>query len=189
MVLRGIGSHVFLVRHGRTQLNASGVLRGRLDPPLDEVGHVEAYELAVALAYARPTRIVSSPLRRAVQTAEPLAQRAHVDIAVDDRLADRDYGSMAGQAISDARMIDEAVDVEPVSAVYERARKVLDEQTGHVTSGPVVLVAHEAVNRLLLARIAPELGPANGIPQHTGCWNVLVLDGGVWRVEQVDQRP
>ena len=38
---------VYLIRHGRTGLNAQGWLRGRSDPPLDEVGRVEADRLAV----------------------------------------------------------------------------------------------------------------------------------------------
>ncbi|MGH2843820.1 MAG: histidine phosphatase family protein, partial [Solirubrobacteraceae bacterium] len=41
---------VFLVRHGRTALNAAGVLRGHLDPPLDDVGVEEAGRLGELFA-------------------------------------------------------------------------------------------------------------------------------------------
>jgi broad specificity phosphatase PhoE len=183
---------VFLVRHGRTALNAAGLLRGRLDPPLDEVGYVEAVELAQALSYLRPVRILTSPLRRAVQTARPLGLRAGTRPMIDARLADRDYGSWAGEdeaaVVQRWGSLDDAPGVEAAAAVVERALAVLDEQVPHVDAGPVVLVAHEAVNRLLLASLDTSLGSADGIPQRTGCWNVLNRVDGHWRVEQVDQR-
>jgi broad specificity phosphatase PhoE len=43
-------TRIYLVRHGRTKLNAAGVLRGHLDPPLDVVGRRQVRELGVALA-------------------------------------------------------------------------------------------------------------------------------------------
>lgn len=69
-------TEIYLCRHGRTVLNAAGVLRGRLDPDLDEVGRAQADALAERLTgrgTEKPIRVVSSPLRRAVHTATPLA--------------------------------------------------------------------------------------------------------------------
>jgi broad specificity phosphatase PhoE len=185
-------SHVFLVRHGRTALNAAGRLRGRLDPPLDDVGQLEAFELAQQLAYAHPVRIVTSPLLRAVQTALPLSRHANAPLVTEPRLADRDFGPWAGHRVEDVLdrwgSLDEAPEVEPSEEVLSRARAVLDEQVAHLDGGPVVLVAHDVVNRLLLASLDLGLGPAQSIPQRTGCWNVLLRSDGTWRVEQIDQR-
>ena len=75
---------VILVRHGRTALNAADLLRGRLDPELDDVGLDEVAALAEVLAPREPARIVCSPLHRAVQTASAIlgdvvsAARRHV---------------------------------------------------------------------------------------------------------------
>ena len=79
-------SRVLLVRHGRTALNAENRLRGRLDPDLDEVGRAEVQAIAAELAAMKPTRVVSSPLRRAVQTAEAIARQAGVRVVVDNGL-------------------------------------------------------------------------------------------------------
>lgn len=186
------GRHVLLVRHGRTVLNASGRLRGLLDPPLDEVGQIQAFELAQQLAYARPVRVVSSPLQRAVQTALPLCGRANVSLTEEPRLADRDYGPWAGEELVSllARFgsLDAAPEVEPRETVLLRARAVLEEQRPFLDEGPVVIVAHDAVNRLLLASLDPRLGQPDDIPQRTACWNVLTPTRDGWRVEQVDQR-
>ena len=69
-------SVVYLVRHGRTTLNAEGRLRGLLDPPLDEIGQRQVEDLGAAFASLseRPHRVVAGPLLRAQQTASAIAR-------------------------------------------------------------------------------------------------------------------
>lgn len=183
---------VVLVRHGRTTLNAEGQLRGHLDPPLDDVGIAEVIALATALGTLRVQRILTSPLRRAAQTAQAIAGNGGAEIIEDPRLIDRDYGQWAGQRLADVTAqwgtVDEAPGVEAASDVAARARIALNEQAAFLSDGPVVLVAHDAVDRLLLAELDPRLRPAESIGQRTACWNVLTLDGGVWRVTGVDHK-
>ena len=186
-------ARVLLVRHGRTVLNAENRLRGRLDPELDAVGLAEADALAEALAAREPARVVSSPLRRAVQTAEAIARRAGVRVQVDRGLIDRDYGSWAGhtkdELIDRWGTVDAAPGVERPGHVLYRACVVLVQQLDFLGPHPVVLVSHDAVNRALLAHLDPTLGPASRIDQRTACWNELVHVMGAWRVELVDQKP
>lgn len=89
---------VYVVRHGRTALNAEGRLRGHLDPPLDEVGLEEVCELGEAFAAlpVRPARVVSGPLQRTRQTAEAIAGLCGIEICIEPRLVDRDYGPWTG---------------------------------------------------------------------------------------------
>jgi len=184
---------VLLVRHGRTVLNAENRLRGRLDPELDAVGLAEVEALADALASREPARVVSSPLRRAVQTAEAIARRVGVRVQVDRGLIDRDYGSWAGhtedELIDRWGSVDAAPGVERPEHVLYRACVVLVQQLDFLGPHPVVLVSHDAVNRALLAHLDPALGPASRIDQRTACWNELVHRMGDWRVELVDQKP
>jgi len=82
---------LIVVRHGRTAANASGLLLGRADPPLDATGRVQASAVAAALApLPRATRIISSPLRRARETASLIARQGLVE--VDERWIEIDYG-------------------------------------------------------------------------------------------------
>jgi len=83
---------VYLARHGRTALNVDGRLRGLSNPPLDTVGGAEAQRLADTLAAYAPTVVISSPLQRAVSTAEAIGVAAHIAVVVDTRLNDRDTG-------------------------------------------------------------------------------------------------
>ena len=54
---------LYLVRHGRTDANAKGLLQGRLDPPLDEIGRKQAE--AIATLIGDVDEVISSPLVRA----------------------------------------------------------------------------------------------------------------------------
>jgi broad specificity phosphatase PhoE len=86
---------LILVRHGRTAANASGVLLGRADPPLDDVGEVQAAALAASLP--APAVLVTSPLLRARQTAAAFGSVT----TVDERWIELDYGDLDGQPLAD----------------------------------------------------------------------------------------
>ena len=81
---------LILVRHGRTALNAAGLLQGRVDEPLDEIGRRQA--VAVAERVGAVDELVSSPLLRARQTAEAFG----VPFAIDDRWIELAYGIYEG---------------------------------------------------------------------------------------------
>ena len=86
---------LILARHGRTAANAQGLLQGRMDLPLDEVGREQARKIAVALASVDV--VISSPLRRAVETAEALGK----EMEIDDRWIEMDFGILDGQRRQD----------------------------------------------------------------------------------------
>ena len=93
-----------IVRHGRTAANASGLLQGHTDLPLDDVGRAQAsavgsYLSGLGLLDAE-TRFVSSPLQRAVQTAG-LVGGDGATIEVDERWIELDYGTLDARPISD----------------------------------------------------------------------------------------
>lgn len=93
---------VLLVRHGRTTANADGVLAGHTpDVRLDDTGVAQAAALADRLAGLRLARVVSSPLERCRQTAEPLVQAAGLSVLTDDRLAEAHYGDWTGRSLRD----------------------------------------------------------------------------------------
>ncbi len=77
---------LLIVRHGRTVANASGLLQGRVDNPLDVVGRQQAHEISLALGTV--DIVVSSPLQRARETAEPLG----LPLRLDERWIELDYG-------------------------------------------------------------------------------------------------
>jgi broad specificity phosphatase PhoE len=90
---------LIVVRHGRTEANASGLLLGRrLDPALDDLGRRQAVALAGVLATVPlESRVVSSPLRRSRETAEALGR----PVEVDERWIELDYGDLDGTPLRD----------------------------------------------------------------------------------------
>jgi broad specificity phosphatase PhoE len=91
---------LILARHAQTGANADGLLQGRDDLELTETGRSQAAALAASLA-ARPAGppalVVSSPLRRAVQTAEAFG----LPVTVDERWVELDYGDIDRTPIRD----------------------------------------------------------------------------------------
>ena len=85
-----------LWRHGQTNLNIAGRIQGSLDVPLNDSGRSQAQAAAAVLAEYSPSLVVSSPLARAHSTAQALAHSLDLDVAVDDRLVERDFGRWEG---------------------------------------------------------------------------------------------
>jgi broad specificity phosphatase PhoE len=117
---------LLLVRHGQSEANLSGLLVGRLDSPLTDLGRRQAAAIGAALAMraarteTAPRRVISSPLGRARETAEAIAA-AFVPLSedglphnesitrpihgagleIDDRFIELDYGDLDGTAPSE----------------------------------------------------------------------------------------
>ncbi len=86
---------LYLVRHGRTDANARGLLQGRLDPPLDEVGRAQA--VAIARMIGHVDEVVASPLVRAKETAEYFGK----PVTLDERWLELSYGELEGTPASE----------------------------------------------------------------------------------------
>jgi broad specificity phosphatase PhoE len=181
---------VYLARHGQTPLNESGVLRGLADPPLDETGRDQARRLGAALGPLGLWAVISSPLLRARQTAQPVAE---LEVATDQCLVDRDYGQWTGishdAVVAQWCSVDRAPGVEPRSVVAGRAVKGLSDIARRCLGGSVTVVSHDAVNRQVLAAFDAGLGDPDTIPQDNGCFNRLLWKGDGWAVLSVNELP
>ncbi|MBS1838995.1 MAG: histidine phosphatase family protein [Actinobacteria bacterium] len=143
-------SALVVLRHGRTQANAAGLLLGRLDVDLDEVGRRQAAALAGAVrATSGPiVAVVSSPLARTMQTAAAF----EAPVTVDDRFVELDYGAWDGRAISEvsesmwaAWRADPHFRPEGGESLHEVERRVAAacrEWAERCTEGVVVVVTH-----------------------------------------------
>lgn len=85
------------VRHGTTEWNEAGRIQGWAPVRLSDRGREEAERVADALAERHAVdAVVASDLARAVETAEPIAAAAGVDVETDPRLRERDFGVFQG---------------------------------------------------------------------------------------------
>lgn len=91
---------VLFIRHALPHRTAAGE---GADPELDPAGREQAGRLPTALARFPVSRLVSSPQRRAVQTAQPVAAALGLGLEIDDRLAEYDRGMSHYIPIEDVR--------------------------------------------------------------------------------------
>jgi broad specificity phosphatase PhoE len=95
-------TRILLVRHGQSQGNAERRFGGHSPTPLSELGVAQAEATARALAREGVTAIYSSDLLRAVQTAEPLAREAGLEIKRTHAFRERSVGRMEGLTFEEA---------------------------------------------------------------------------------------
>lgn len=88
---------IYVVRHGNTKLNEEGLLRGRTDASIDEKGDRQMDRASDWLRDKGIRLVVSSPVERAMSSAEIVSSKLDTPLEVDDRLASLDIGSLAGQ--------------------------------------------------------------------------------------------
>ncbi len=92
---------ILLIRHGQTASNRDGLLVGRIDPPLTELGDAQAERLGERLQGSNPSFILSSPLSRARQTADAIAASTGLTVEIEERLIEMNYGEWDGMPIAD----------------------------------------------------------------------------------------
>ena len=100
-----------LVRHGESEGNRDRVFTRTPETPLTEAGRAQVRERAewIAARY-RPVHIVSSPFRRARETAVILAERLTIPVTIEEDLRERSYGELAGRPYAVVR---ECADYDP----------------------------------------------------------------------------
>jgi broad specificity phosphatase PhoE len=97
-------SEFIFVRHGRTEGNVRRVLVGRTDIALDDLGYRQAAAVAEHMGtLSRPDVVVASPLLRARETAQAIADHLDLPIAVEPELAELDFGHYEGWSFEDIR--------------------------------------------------------------------------------------
>ena len=87
----------YFLRHGQTDWNVEGRMQGHTDIPLNATGLQQAHAAAQRMAQLPVTRIVSSPLVRALKTAAITAETLKLPIHIDSALKERTFGSFEGR--------------------------------------------------------------------------------------------
>ena len=98
----------YIARHGETDWNRDGRYQGQLESTLTPLGRSQAAALASALAGSGARRVISSPLARCVQTAEPVAAALGIDVETDARLLEIAHGTWEGRLRAEIERSDAA---------------------------------------------------------------------------------
>ncbi len=147
---------LYVVRHGQSVLNVTRTFAGRTDTPLTDVGREQAKRAGEKVAELNIDLIVSSPLIRALETAQIIAESSgyNKDILVNELFVEQSLGSLEGKSWDD--VIDEATQtgIETDVQLAARAKAALDflrTQPGD----NILLVSHGTFIRYLQSNIKP----------------------------------
>lgn len=193
-------TRVLLLRHGQSPLSVERRYSGRGDPELTREGQEQAAAAATALAARHVTAdghiraVISSPLLRARQTAEPVAGVLGLGVTVEDRFTETDFGAWEGLTFPEASARDPEVhrawlgdssvsppQGESFDVVARRVDAALDDLLRRHPGETVVVVSHVTPIKLILRR-ALDAGPSMLYRLHLdlACLSVVEFwpDGG-----------
>lgn len=184
----GKATTMWLLRHGETPLSVEKRFSGRGDPALNDRGMAQAKAAAHRLAEHDIDAVISSPLRRARQTAQAVAEALGVDVVVDEGFVETDFGAWEGLTFAEvrSRWPDEMTawlaspDVAPsggetFTATFERVRRARESVVASYAGRAVVVVSHVTPIKVLL-RDALEAPPQALYRMHLDPASLSVTD-------------
>ena len=153
-----------LVRHGETEWNRIERFRGRADLSLNENGMKQAEAAAFALKGRRVAALYASPMKRTLQTAEPISRELGVPVTPTEGLIDINYGDWQGLSPEEAaekdsvmygKWLDSPHEVhfpngESLQIVRDRVVAAVHEIAPDYDRQTVVLVSHKVVCQVLI---------------------------------------
>ncbi|MFH1032087.1 MAG: histidine phosphatase family protein [Chloroflexota bacterium] len=177
-------TQIILVRHGETQWNVGEIFRGTIDVELNETGNKQAELLADYLSQIKIDAIYSSPLKRALKTAQIIAGHHNLIAESTPALNDLNFGEWQSLTIQQVKekypkLYSEWANFphlvklpggENLDDVKMRAVRLVDEVIARY-KGNVVLVSHRVVNKVLILAL---LGLDN-----SHFWNIKLDTCGV----------
>ena len=161
--------NIYLTRHGQDEDNAQGILNGHRDMPLTILGEKQAEELALKIKEAGLSfsKIYSSPLRRAYNTAKKISESLGMaDPEILEDLIERDFGIITGKTIKDgvamckpeetlkAEIITYALSPlggETFPMLKERGARLLERIEKENETGNILLVSHGDIGKMIYA--------------------------------------
>ncbi len=195
-------TRIILIRHGQTLWNQVERVRGQVDIPLDDVGLAQAEVTARRVAEEwQPVAVYSSPLRRAVQTAQPLATMLGVEVQTDPGFNDMSFGEWQGLSPQEVTQrwpelasawlqVPHRVtfpDGESLDEVKDRSTAALQRVMDRHLDTTIAIFGHTVLNRVLLCAV---LGIDNSnywrIGQHTCAINVFEWRDGAFYIEALN---
>lgn len=188
---------ICLIRHGVTDWNAEGRLQGKEDIELNPAGRQQAYDLAEYFQGFEWDLVISSPLKRAHETACIISSRLNLpEPVVIEGLHERDYGMASGLLPEERRKLypdGKFPGQEEFEDLRMRAMNSLEEIVCMYPGKHIIVVSHGAlINSVLYTISSAEFGSfktrlkngcINLIQHHSGEWNVIFYNKEISEIE------
>lgn len=147
---------LYVTRHGETSWNVRNKVCGTTDVELTEKGREQARKLAETVNSRHIDIIISSPLKRAVETSRIIGQGREIPIRLDQRLTEQDYGVYEGVDRQDERFLANKRNFayrypggESMMQVAHRTYGLIEELKEQCPDKTILLVCHGGVCRVI----------------------------------------
>ena len=187
-------THLGLLRHGQTDWNINFLLQGVTDIPMNQTG-IEQVKLAAQAIRAEDWDVVlTSPLSRARQTAEIIAnQHGYTEIIEQELLIERSFGEAEGLSHEQWRAKYSNLDVIPGgesrTQLAERSRLLLETISQELGGKRVLAISHGALIRALIAIASNNELPRVGERLGNASLNVVKHSDNSWQVVNYSLEP
>lgn len=155
---------LFVLRHGETKENQTGMMQGNMDTVLDEKGINQALSVRDKVLNSNIDLVICSPRKRTLKTAELAAP--NIPLITDERLRSRNHGEFEGMSRDEININDywnlkknnQYIKAESVKDLYDRVDSLLKEIKEKYNDKNVMIVTHSGICRILYYYF-------NGIPE------------------------
>lgn len=144
-------TRLYLMRHGETVDNAAQLMQGQTQGQLNETGIKQAEEAGKELATYPFDAIISSDLKRSLDTARIVAQHHGLPVVTTPLLRERDWGDFTGRFIPDLKGLPFPDNVEQLDQLLSRARRFLHYIYKEYSGQTVLAVGHGIINKAIQA--------------------------------------
>ena len=161
---------IYIIRHGTTPWNEKKKLQGSVDKELNEAGRMLARKTAEGLREIHFDKIYSSPLKRALETAQIIGEGREIPLITDERLKEIDFGDYEGQNgmelqkdesqffrffFSEPEKYRASGDGEELEELCERTKQFMEEviEPQKEQLERIMIVGHGAMNKSIMCHV------------------------------------
>lgn len=182
-----------LVRHGQTDWNRLEIIQVREDNPLNALGRQQAEESAFYLSQEQWDIIVSSPLSRAIDTAQAIATACGIEhgaIRLDERFIEREFGAASGKPVKgiyEAVQADDQERIPGLESEDEMRARVFEGMTHLVDTYPgqrIIVVCHSHAIKAALSAVDDTYTFRHAM--RNACSNYIIHQHGHFQVKAVN---
>ncbi len=176
---------ICILRHGETDWNAQGKLQGREDVELNDAGRAQANDISEYFKTEQWDVVVSSPLKRAYETAQIIASNIGIDIVhVFNEIIERDYGSASGLLPEErkTKFPDGIPDQEEFEHLRVRAIEGITKIARTFEGKKIIVVSHGGLTNSILYTLSNSAFGSFKTRLKNGCINKITYSDNKWTV-------
>ncbi|MBU0962447.1 MAG: histidine phosphatase family protein [Nanoarchaeota archaeon] len=190
-------ARIFLLRHGETESNRDNIVSGILDSKLTYLGKTQAKKLAKLLEKENVNIIYSSPLKRALETAQEIAKKHKLKVIINNQLREINLGEFEGKSWDyvykkipnwrEIRYKYRPKGGETQKELDIRASSFLEDIKRKYKTETIVILAHGSVNKAILGNLLNiDIKSRFSIIQSNACVNLIEMNDKGVRVYKIN---